>query len=246
MSGDLQSALARIGALRAGGYGLTAELRPAPGDGWLAAADLVRVDGPLDAMVGAVTRRAGLDHPPLGAAWLLEHFAWQGASLAAAAAMDGWVPDLAPGNVLVRFEDGAVWGIALRGGAVRSVAGDAPLARAAHAALVAHLTPLVDELAARRLRAARALWRAAGDRVGQAFLWCAEAFGEPERASRLAARTIAPPSPLHVPLRTAAGDDGTPFHLRASCCLYHRVPGAEICPGCPLHRSPRNSTRRIE
>ncbi len=100
-------------------------------------------------------------------------------------------------------------------------------------------TPLVEAIAARRLRAPRALWRAAGDRVGQAFLWCAEAFADGDLAARLATRMIAPPSPLHVPLRSARGEDGTPFHLRASCCLYHRVPGAVLCPGCPLRRRRR-------
>ena len=237
--GRLRSALARIADARAGGYGLLVEQRSEPGDGWLAADDLVRDDGPLDGMVAAVARGAGIDHPPLGAEWLLEHHAWQGASLTAAAMMSGWVPDLEPGNVLVKFKDGAIWGIALRGGAVCEVRGEEALARAGHGALVAHVSPLLDALAARRLRAARALWRGAGDRVGQAFLWCAEAFGDPARAARLATLMIAPPSPLHVPLRTARGDDGTPYHVRASCCLYHRVPGGGLCVGCPLHRSRR-------
>ena len=185
-TGRLRSALARIADARAGGYGLLVEQRSEPGDGWSAADDLVRDDGPLDGMVAAVARSAGIDHPPLGAEWLLEHHAWQGASLTAAAMMSGWVPDLEPGNVLVKFKDGAIWGIALRGGAVREVRGEEALARAGHDALVAHVSPLLDALAARRLRAARALWRGAGDRVGQAFLWCAEAFGDPARAARLA------------------------------------------------------------
>ncbi|MGH2946676.1 MAG: (2Fe-2S)-binding protein [Solirubrobacteraceae bacterium] len=210
-----------------------------PDAGWVAADALVSDDGPLDEMVAAVAHAAGIDHPPLGAEWLLEHHAWQGASLTAAAMMSGWVPDLAPGNVLVQFREGAIWGIALRGGMVRKLPDEPALVRAGHHALVAHLTPLIDALAARRLRTRRALWRAAGDRVAQACLWCAEAFSDADRATRLATRMIAPPSPLHVPLRTASGEDGTPFHVRASCCLYHRVPGAELCPGCPLRRSRR-------
>jgi hypothetical protein len=97
----------------------------------------------------------------------------------------------------------------------------------------------VDAVHRRRLRARKPLWRAAGDRVAQAFLWCGAAHGDPDRARRLAQAMLAPPSAMHVPLRTATAEDGTPLHLRASCCLYHRVPGAEVCAGCPLRRSPR-------
>jgi hypothetical protein len=232
----LQRALAHIAQARAGGYGLSVEHRSVPGAGWVSAETLVN---DLDEVVAAVARRAGIDYPPLGAEWLLEHHAWQGASLTAAAMMSGWVPDLAPANVLEHFRDGAVWGIALRGGTVRKLPDEPALVRAGHRALVAHLDPLIEALAARRLRARRALWRAAGDRVAQGFLWSAEAFSDADRAIRLATRLLAPPSPLHVPLRTARGDDGTPFHLRASCCLYHRVPGADLCAGCPLRRSRR-------
>jgi ferric iron reductase protein FhuF len=141
--------------------------------------------------------------------------------------------------VLVRVDDGAVLGIALRGGRVREHAGERALAAAGHAALFAHVEPVVDALVTRRLRPRRALWRAAGDRVGQAFLWCAEAFGAPARARRLAELVLLEDSPLHVPLRSAVGEDGTTYHLRASCCLNHRVPGAELCPGCPLRRPRR-------
>jgi hypothetical protein len=240
----LGRALTRVAEARAGGYGLAVEHRSEPGAGWLPADELVRDGGPLDGMVAEVARCAGLDYPPLGAQWLLEHHAWNGASLTGAAMMSGWIPDLTPGNVLVRFEDGALSGIALRGGPVREIRDHTALARAGHDAVVAHVSPLVRALTARRLRAARALWRAAGDRVGQAFLWCAEAFGDAERAARLATTMIAPPSPLHVPLHLARDEHGTPFHVRTSCWLYHRVPGATPCLGCPLHRSRRGVQMR--
>ena len=148
--------------------------------------------------------------------------------------MDGWVPDLSPGNVLLWFRDGGVWGIGLR--EVR-VAGADP--RAAHDELEALLTPVVAAILARRLRAERPLWRAAGDRVGQAVVWAGAAYGDPDRARRLGEAMLAPPSPMHVPLRTELTDEGVPYHVRASCCLYHRVPGAQVCAGCPLRRSPR-------
>ena len=222
--------LDRINALRGGGFGLTVEQRDGPGDGWLAAGALEeRVDG----LVAGVCDLAGLEHPPLGAEWLLEHCAWQGASLTVAALMDGWAPDLSPDNVLLWVRDGGVWGIALR--EVR-VAGSDP--RAGHDQLVALLEPLMASLAARRLRAPKPLWRAAGDRVGQAVVWAGAAYDDPERARRVGEAILAPPSPMHVPLRTGSVD-GAEFHVRSSCCLYHRVPGAEVCAGCPLRDSPR-------
>lgn len=223
--------LDRINALRGGGFGLTVEQRDGPGEGRLAAGAL---DGELDRLLAGMHDLAGIDHPPLGAQWLLEHCAWQGASLAVAAAMDGWVPDLSPGNVLLWFRDGGVWGIALR--EVRP-AGAGP--RAAHDQLEALLAPVVAAITARRLRAERPLWRAAGDRVGQAVVWAGGAYADPARARRFGEAMLAPPSPMHVPLRAAVSGDGVPFHVRASCCLYHRVPGAEVCAGCPLRRSPR-------
>ena len=222
--------LERINALRGGGFGLTVEQRVGPGEGWLAADAL---EDRIDELVTDVCGLAGLDHPPLGAEWLLEQCAWQGASLTVAALLDGWVPDLSPANVLLWFRDGGVWGIALR--EVR-VAGADP--RAGHDQLAGLLEPLVTALSARGLRAPRPLWRAAGDRVGQAVVWAGAAYEDPQRARRAGEAILAPPSPMHVPLRIASVD-GAPLHLRSSCCLNHRVPGAEVCAGCPLRNSPR-------
>ena len=223
--------LDRINALRGGGFGLTVGQRDGPGDGWLGADAL---EGELDRLLSGIADLAGIDHPPLGAEWLLEHCAWQGASLAVAAALDGWVPDLAPDNVLLWFRDGGIWGIALR---ELRVTGSG--AQAAHDQLEALLEPVVAAITARRLRAERPLWRAAGDRVGQAVVWAGDAYGDVDRARRLGEAMLASPSRMHVPLRAAHTGDGVPFHVRSSCCLYHRVPGAQVCAGCPLRRSPR-------
>jgi FhuF 2Fe-2S C-terminal domain len=237
MSDALDAALARIAEARAGGYGLYVARRDEPGDGWHAGPELLSEDGPLEELVADVARSAGTDLPRVGAEWLLELVAWHGAVLTAAAMMSGrWVPDLTPGNVFVGVKDGSVMGVALRGGEPREHAGDEELARAGHAALLELFEPLIDALVARRLRPRRALWRAAGDRIGQAFMWCADAYGDPERARWLAERMIAPPSPLHVPLEIGSGEDGQPVLLRASCCLWHRAPESSLCPGCPLRR----------
>ena len=236
MADALDAALARVAAARAGGFGLFVARRAEPGEGWLAAGELARDDGPLDALVDGMGRSAGTDLRQVGTEWLLELLAWHGAALSAAAMLSGrWVPDLRPRNVLVGVENGAILGLALRAGAVREHGGDRALAQAAHDALVAHVEPLIDALVARRLRPRRALWRAAGDRVGQAFLWCATAFDAHARARRLA-ELVLDGSPLHVPLQSAVGEDGAPYHLRASCCLNHRVDAAQLCPGCPLRR----------
>jgi FhuF 2Fe-2S C-terminal domain len=229
---DVETAVERIAALRAGGFGLTVELRDGPGEGWVAAGEL---PARLDDLVDGACELAGIDHPPLGAEWVLEHCAWQAASLTVAALMDGWVPDLAPERVLLQARGGSLWGIALA--PAGGVAAGSPVA--AHDALAGFLGPVVDAVHARRLRAPKALWRAAGDRVAQAFLWCGSAYADPARARALAEAMLAPPSPMHVPLRTGCGEDGSPMHLRSSCCLYHRVPGVEVCAGCPLRQSRR-------
>jgi hypothetical protein len=248
VTGALDATLARIAAADANGYGLAIGRRDQPGDGWLDARELVRE--PLDELIRDSTRGAGTPLARVGAEWLLELYAWQGASLVAAAMVsDARVPDLSPANVLVAVDAGRPVGIALRGGTLiglpedpraheLDLVDDEPaLARAGHDALASHVEPLIDALAVKRLRAPRALWRAAGDRVGQAFLWCTQAFDAPERSARLARLMIAPPSPMHVPLRTAVGDDDVPYHVRSSCCLGHRTDDPVLCPGCPLWRS---------
>jgi len=234
---ELDALLARIGELRVEGFGLQVARREAPGDGWQAANDLTA----LDEQIAAAARGAGTELRTVGAEWLLEQWAWQAASLLAGAMLAGSrVPDLAPANVLLGVEAGLPWGIALRGGELARPAGEAELARAAQAAYAGFLDPLVDALGARRLRPRRALWRAAGDRVGQAFHWCAAAFGEPERAARLAMLMLEPPAPFHVPLQLGRGPDGVPHHARASCCLSHRTADAIVCPACPLARPRRH------
>jgi hypothetical protein len=119
----LDATLARIAAARANGFGLEVGRRDAAGDGWIDARELVR--GPLDAIIADSTRGAGTNLAKVGAEWLLELYAWQGASLVAAATVsEARVPDLSPGNVLVAVEAGRPIGIAVRGGRLTGLSGD--------------------------------------------------------------------------------------------------------------------------
>lgn len=254
MADALDATLERVAAARAGGFGLQVARRDAPGDGWIEAVDLWRDDGPLDELIDGVARLAATEHRHIGAQWLFEHSAWQAAALVSGTLMaDARVPSLEPANVLLAMYDGSLWGIAVRGGRVLGLEGDSgadivvpderALARAAHTELVTHLAPLADAIVARRLRSAKPLWQSAGDRVGQAMLWCAQAFDDEPRARRLAELVVAPPSPMHVPIVTKVGDDGEPFHVRASCCLNHRTPDASLCAGCPRLHPKRHPSR---
>src|SRR5687768_4636358 len=117
-------------------------------EAWIGAHEL---PARLDELVDGACMLAGIDHPALGAEWVLEHCAWQAASLVATALMDGCVPDLAPERVLLEVRDGSVWGIAGAGGGAVPVAPGGP--REAHDALAAFLDPLIDAVHRRRLRA---------------------------------------------------------------------------------------------
>jgi ferric iron reductase protein FhuF len=99
--------------------------------------------------------------------------------------------------------------------------------------LDAHLAPLVDLLA--RHRPARALWRSAGDRLGQAALWCGEALGDRRAAWTLATDALAAPTRLRAPAGFDLAD-GTPFRRRTGCCLSYRCDGGAICADCPRGR----------
>ena len=222
--------LDRISALHSNGFGLTVEQHEGPGEGWLAADAL---DARSRQVAGQRLRHRGLRPPAARRRVAARDCAWQGASLAVAAALDGWVPDLTPGNVLLWFRDGGVWGIALR--EVR-VAGAGP--RAAHDALEALLTPVVAAIAARRLRpSARS---GAPPATASARRSCGPA---PPTATRRASATarraiLAPPSRDARPAADRAAEDGTP----ATCgraAASTACPRAQVCAAARCRQSPR-------
>jgi hypothetical protein len=155
------------------------------------------------------------------------------ASAACACALSsGRLPSLRPADVLVESADGIPSALAFRDVPLAWPGGPG-MAPVLGEQLEAHLAPLVEAIAARRLRPARALWRSAGDRVVQSALWAGDAAGRPEAALALARAVLEAPGPLRVPVRPAAGPSGVPMQQRVSCCLAHRTPSGLICENCP-------------
>jgi hypothetical protein len=245
----LAATLARAGRARANGHGIVVERRSLAGDGWVEAGALAAGGAELDELLSAgEPATAGLRH--VAAAWLLERHAWLVCALAVFTVLDSdRVPDLAPGNLLIAFYEGVPYGIAARGERMTALAGD-PACRApevtvarderalrarAGAEVVGHLEPLVEQLAARRLRGRRALWRAVGDRLVQSTLWAGTALDRHDDAVALARELLEVDPRPRVPVRIAVGPAG-PYQERASCCLAYRVDGQELCLGCPLAR----------
>jgi hypothetical protein len=215
--------VAPLAVARAGGFGLGVRALPVPSDedGW-------RPAGAVAEDLGVLLPRAIAAAGPraVGATWLLEKHAWfvAGAQLAALL-VHGAMP---PARALWVRCGASGWPEAV----ALPTAGWAPAdgARIA-AALEAHLVPLVEALAAHRAR--RPLWRSAGDRLGQAALWCGEAFGARGRAWALASDALAAPTALRAPAGFALRG-GEPFRRRTGCCLSRRCPDGATCPDCPL------------
>ena len=217
-----QDLLAPIAAARANDFGLA--VRPLPGDpaGWRPAAAVPDL-GPL---LDAVAAGAGTASRAVAATWLLEGHAWSVASAALAAVLvHGLAPPLDRG--LVRdLPGGTVEALALPAEGWDPCDGGQLAAR-----LEAHHAPLVEALGAFRPR--RALWRSVGDRVGQAAIWCAEAFGDRDAALALASDVLSAPTALRAPAVFAVVD-GAARRRRAGCCLSFRVPGGDVCPDCRI------------
>jgi hypothetical protein len=219
------SPLERIAAARAGGFGLAVVPGPASGPRWRAAHDIA----PLDALVARTDRALHPAPRAVAAAWHVEKHAWHAASLVVAAlVVDGSLPPL--GSAQVRDgEHGWTEAIAVPPGGWTGGASPVDAAEA----LEAHLAPVVQALASRR--AERALWREAADRVGQATLWCGEAFGRRADAWAAGAALLG----AQTRLRAHAGfalHQGEPFRRRGGCCLSYRCADGVLCPDCPLRR----------
>jgi FhuF 2Fe-2S C-terminal domain/Ferric iron reductase FhuF-like transporter len=245
----LAATLARASQAEAAGIRIVAERRDAPGDGWVAADAL----GPGGAELGGILAAgmeatAGLPH--VAAAWLLERDAWLVSALLGLTVLgERRVPDLAPSNVLIGFHAGVPYGIATRSDRMSvprddpaaerpdvTVCGDERALRAqVRAESIRLLGALVEGLAALRLRGRRALWRAAGDRLVQGWLWAGAALDRQDDAIAIARELLSADSPLRVPVSIANGAAG-PFQQRSSCCLAYRVEGMALCLGCPLAR----------
>jgi hypothetical protein len=155
----------------------------------------------------------------------------------------GVAPDLAAGNVSLRFGPGGVPDqVALHKG--WHGRREAALGRLADGLLGAHLAILVARLAELRVRRGpRALWGLVANGCANALVEAACAAGHPPERVRalleaffalagspLAGRLPGPPRLLEV-----AVDGGTRLlRKRVTCCLFRALPGREPCATCPV------------
>lgn len=158
--------------------------------------------------------------PRVGATWALEaHAWWLGAAVLGAHLLTGQTPPLHRLEVRIGAVSGTVEALALPAEGWRP-ATPAQLATR----LAAHLAPLISALSEHR--PVNPLWKSASDRVAQAALWCADAFG-PE-ALALATDVLAADTPLHAPARFSASGD----RKRVGCCLTYLLPDQPRCDNC--------------
>jgi iron complex transport system ATP-binding protein len=217
-----------VAALRAGGFALPVAEQPVADDGWRPAA-LAATDAALRAdLLARTTRGTGTRSLAVAATWQLEKHAW----FVAAAALGGLlVHGRMPPLDRLSVRDGEHgWVEELALPATGWERGDGAFLAGR---LEAHLLPLVDALGAHRPR--RALWRCAGDRLGQAALWCGEAVGDPAAACALAAGALGAPTALAAEPRFTL-HDGRAARRRTGCCLSFRCPDAATCADCPVRR----------
>jgi hypothetical protein len=221
-----------LAAARANGFAL--DIRPAPRPasepGWRSAVATGRDGELLGALLARTAATAGTASRAVAATWHLEKHAWYVAAATLAAILEHDAMPPLDEALLRDAEQGWPEAIAVpRSGWVS--ADGAGLAEG----LEAHLAPLVDALA--RHRPAKALWRSASDRLGQAALWCARAFQDRSGACALASQALAAPTALAAPAQFEL-INGTPARRRVGCCLSHRCPGGITCEDCGLRSPP--------
>jgi hypothetical protein len=178
------------------------------------------------ALLARAARAAGTSSPAVAATWHLEKHVW----FVCVAALEGLVVHgaMPPLDALALRYGAEGWAEA----AATPPDGWLPATGAELAErLEAHLSPLVEALAVHRPR--RALWRSAGDRLGQAALWCGEAFGDRPATWALAADALEAPTALRACARFELRE-GEPYRRRTGCCLNHRRPEGATCADCRL------------
>jgi len=223
--------------LSAGMLGRVAELGPyftvstgpVAEPGWRPVRALYTDRAPLAGLVERVRVRLGVGDGRVAASILVQGHAARLWSLSLGTVFRaGLVPDLHPGSLLWRDEDGSVrlhlepaqgWaGGHLEDVLAETVIGEhlAPMITAVH-----RLGPLSDRL----------LW----GNVASALLGAARVIdGAPTGPARAVADRLLGRGPLEGSIEQ--GSDGG--HRRRSCCLFYRVPGAGLCGDCALTHSP--------
>jgi hypothetical protein len=219
-----------LAAARANGFGLDVRAAPAPADepGWRPAHAAARDPELLEALLDRTAVAAGTGSRAVAATWHLEKHAWHAAAPSLAALLvHGAMPPLDE-SLLRDGEHGWAEAIAVPVANWAPADGERLATR-----LEAHVAPVVEALS--RHRSSRSLWRCVGDRLGQAALWCGEAFGDRRHAWTLASEALAAPTALAAPPRFALVD-GRPYRRRTGCCLSHRCASELICEDCVLRR----------
>lgn len=229
---------------------------PADEPGWHRTAALFEDQGRLRAVVEQGAQALAAEHPgsppalrcTVAAAVLLSDWCWALAAVGAGAlAADRRVPFLDPGGVWLQVEGGRVQGVAATAAGFWCSPDDPgahhPEARsrkdleaALRTEITAHLTRLHVALRSGPSpllrRGPRALWGAAGDGVATALRLQAEQVARPEELLEAAERLLAaaPASwGRHGFDRAASGVT----RVRASCCLWYRLPATPACATCP-------------
>jgi hypothetical protein len=221
--------IGRLAGAQAGGFGLGVhELEEAAGEpGWRPALAVAEDEELLADLIERGADAAGTRSRAVAATWHLEQYAWHAAAVALGGVLlFGAVPPLA--EALVR-DDASGW---IEGIAVPENGWAAGGGEELADELATHLAPLIAALA--RFRPAAALWLSAGDRLGQAAAWWAEAIGDATSAAAQASRALDAPTPLRATADFRIEGSGEVGRPRAGCCLNFRVPGGSECPDCSL------------
>lgn len=251
---DAAPLAATLAAARAhfGGHDVLATRVVAPPD-WLPATAFARGGPALDDLIARATTTSATGRADIGGTLLAEGYAWALSVRAVGTLLFGArIPAMAADEVAFEFAagDATITGAAFAGGAygipgdgaegdpsLVVLAGEDALLDRLRAELQAHLTPVLEAIAAATGRPLRALWRSAGDRLGGAFLWLGEVVGMRERAWDLGTRCMERGGPLAVGAGFRIVEHAgivEPTRNRRSCCLIWRAEGQTTCFTCPL------------
>ena len=172
-------------------------------------------------MQGLAARLIG---PPLGAAVLA------GVGLELSPDQVLWQPE-APGPVPMLVLDAGCWPLAVPGEAI-----DALRTRV----LERLVRPLVDVVRSVARLAPALVW----GNVASAVAGLAHTVAAERRAHAAAAHQLARGLLDEPPLAGLGRFERDRAFRRRTCCLYYRIPGAEVCGDCPLRDRGRDAYRR--
>jgi len=228
--------------LPAGTLGRVAELGPyfavstgpVAEPGWRPVRALYTDPVALAELVGRVRMRLNVGDGRVAASILVQGHAARLWSLSLGTAFRaGLVPDLHPGSLLWRDEDGSV---RLHLERAQGWAGGHPEDVLAGTVIGEHLAPMITAVHHLGPLSDRLLW----GNAASALLGAARVIdGAPTGPARAVADRLLGRGPLEGSIE-ARPDGG---HRRRSCCLFYRVPGGGLCGDCALTHSPTPAAR---